>query len=102
MNPECDNKVVDFGTSLKLDTGICDELEITKDWAVIPRPVRAAEATGRRNDCVLLSGDIHRNGALDDDNLIELVSSGVSRKHQWWFWRVLRNYVLDLDAPRRL
>ena len=48
---------------------------------------------------LMLSGDIHRNGAMDDDNLIELVSSGVSRKHQWWFWRRLRNYaVLDLDA----
>ena len=52
-----------------------------------------------RNGVLMLSGDIHRNGAMDHDNLIELVSSGVSRKHQWWFWRVLRNYaVLDLDA----
>jgi phosphodiesterase/alkaline phosphatase D-like protein len=52
-----------------------------------------------RAGVLMLSGDIHRNGAMDDDNLIELVSSGVSRKHQWWFWQVLRNYaVLDLDA----
>ena len=52
-----------------------------------------------RNGLLLLSGDIHRNGAMEDGNLIELVSSGVSRKHQWWFWRTLRNYaVLDLDA----
>jgi hypothetical protein len=54
---------------------------------------------GGRTGLLMLSGDIHRNAAMDDDNLIELVSSGVSRKHQWWFWRVLRNYaVLDLDA----
>jgi hypothetical protein len=53
---------------------------------------------GRRG-MLMLSGDIHRNSALDHENLIELVSSGVSRKHQWWFWRVLRNYaLLDLDA----
>ena len=52
-----------------------------------------------RTGVLMLSGDIHRNSAMDDDNLIELVSSGVSRKHQWWFWRLLRNYgVLDLDA----
>lgn len=52
-----------------------------------------------RSGLLMLSGDIHRNGAVDDDNLIELVSSGVSRKHQWGFWRVLRNYaLLDLDA----
>ena len=52
-----------------------------------------------RAGVLMLSGDIHRNGALDDDSLIELVSSGVSRKHQLWFWRVLRNYaVLDLDT----
>ncbi|MES2564783.1 MAG: hypothetical protein V4637_18970, partial [Pseudomonadota bacterium] len=52
-----------------------------------------------RTGLLMLSGDIHRNGAMDDENLIELVSSGVSRKHQWWFWRVLRNYaVLDLDT----
>jgi phosphodiesterase/alkaline phosphatase D-like protein len=47
---------------------------------------------------LMLSGDLHQNSAKDDDNLIELVSSGVSRNHQWWFWRKLRNYaVLDLD-----
>jgi len=52
-----------------------------------------------RTGLLMLSGDIHRNGAMDDENLIELVSSGVSRKHQWWFWRLLRNYaVLELDA----
>ena len=52
-----------------------------------------------RPGVLMLSGDIHRNGAMGDENLIELVSSGVSRKHQWWFWRVLRNYaVLDLDG----
>jgi hypothetical protein len=52
-----------------------------------------------RTGLLMLSGDIHRNGAMDDENMIELVSSGVARKHQWWFWRVLRNYaVLDLDA----
>ena len=52
-----------------------------------------------RSGVLMLSGDIHRNSALDHHSLIELVSSGVSRKHQWWFWRVLRNYaVLELDA----
>ncbi len=52
-----------------------------------------------RTGVLMLSGDIHRNSAMDDDKLIELVSSGVSRKHQWWFWRQLRNYaVLDLEA----
>ena len=52
-----------------------------------------------RSGLLMLTGDIHRNSAMDRDNLIELVSSGVSRRHQWWFWRRLRNYaVLDLDA----
>jgi phosphodiesterase/alkaline phosphatase D-like protein len=52
-----------------------------------------------RTGVLMLSGDIHRNSAMDQDNLIELVSSGVARKHQWWFWRPLRNYaVLDLEA----
>jgi PhoD-like phosphatase len=54
---------------------------------------------GGRTGVLMLSGDIHRNSAMANDDLIELVSSGVSRKHQWWFWRQLRNYgVLDLDA----
>ncbi len=54
---------------------------------------------GGRPGVLMLSGDIHRNSAKDGHKLIELVSSGVSRKHQWWFWRLLRNYgVLDLDA----
>lgn len=54
---------------------------------------------GRTSGLLILSGDIHQNGAMDDDKVIELVSSGVSRKHQWWFWKALRNYaVLDLDA----
>jgi hypothetical protein len=52
-----------------------------------------------RTGVLLLAGDIHRNSAMEHDKLIELVSSGVSRKHQWWFWQRLRNYaVLDLDA----
>ena len=56
-----------------------------------------------RTGVLMLSGDMHSNGAMEDDNLIELVSSGVSRKHQWWFWRVLRNYaVLDLDGQGAL
>lgn len=64
-------------------------------------PAARAELLGllaNRAGLLMLSGDIHRNGALDGEGVIELVSSGVSRRHQLWFWRALRNYaILDLD-----